>query len=102
MIGQHFSDIVWIGTCDRTKMERALYRGALAEPTTVKERGVVATQKSTLTSDFSLVVGRKTWRIQTNRGIAFRARRTDERSERGAEVQFTTARDCNYKGRKYV
>lgn len=35
---------------------------------------MVATQKSTLTSDLSLVVGRKTWRNQTNRG---------SRSERG-------------------
>lgn len=35
---------------------------------------MAATQKSTLTSDLSLVVGRKTWRIQTNRG---------SRSERG-------------------
>lgn len=82
---------VRIGTCDLTKMEQTLY---LAELNTVK-KGVAATQKSTLTSDLRLVVGRKTWRIQTNRRIR-------ARSERGAEVQFTTAPDCNYKGRKYV
>lgn len=41
------------------------------------KKGVVATQKSTLTSDLSLVVGRKTWRIQTNRG---------SRSERGGRT----------------